>query len=317
MKISFNDLKKNTEEGEKIGNLNNFRENFSDLGKVHPRNQLNDLNLLDWIKHTKTVHNFDKKAPIDEFKAKHPATFEEELPFYYIEFFTKKNDVVFDPFLGSGTTSIASSLLGRRSIGIELNDKFIEIIKKRLEIHNINPKNHRILKGDSFRLLRSGEFKAYLEKKGIEIQFTITSPPYHDILKYYNNKKNEENHSFHNYGENPYNLEKIESYQQYLEVLIEIFKIIYKLMKNQSYLLINAMNYYDKVLFKNNKFGRQITYFAWDLAYGLSKTDWIPCGEQIWVYPNRKLYPYGSPYVYLANIIHSYNLIFYKDINKK
>ena len=37
-------------------------------------------------------------------------------------------------------------------------------------------------------------------------------------------------------------------------------------MKNQSYLLINAMNYYDKVRFNNNKFGRQITYFAWDLT---------------------------------------------------
>ena len=40
---------------------------------------------------------FNKKIFKDLHKSKHPATFEEELPYYYIEFFSKENDLIFDP----------------------------------------------------------------------------------------------------------------------------------------------------------------------------------------------------------------------------
>jgi len=50
----------------------------------------------------------------------HSATFPLSLPEWFIKLFTKNDDLVLDPFLGSGTTSIAASLLGRNSIGIEI-----------------------------------------------------------------------------------------------------------------------------------------------------------------------------------------------------
>jgi len=49
-----------------------------------------------------------------------------------IKFSTKEGDVVLDPFLGSGTTMIASKNLKRNCIGIEINHEYIEIAKKRL-----------------------------------------------------------------------------------------------------------------------------------------------------------------------------------------
>jgi len=50
----------------------------------------------------------------------HSATFPTDLPSWFIKLFTKENDLVLDPFLGSGTTSATASLLNRNSIGIEI-----------------------------------------------------------------------------------------------------------------------------------------------------------------------------------------------------
>ena len=45
----------------------------------------------------------------------------------------KPSKIVFDPFLGSGTTAVACKSLKRNYIGIEINPKYIEIAKKRLK----------------------------------------------------------------------------------------------------------------------------------------------------------------------------------------
>lgn len=64
---------------------------------------------------------------------KHSAVFPRELPSWFIKLFTKPGDVVLDPFLGSGTTSIAAFQLDRNSIGIEIQEEY-----HKLAIQNIN-----------------------------------------------------------------------------------------------------------------------------------------------------------------------------------
>jgi len=61
--------------------------------------------------------------------SKHPAPFPLQLPLNCIYLYTNKDDIVLDPFLGSGTTIKAASIAGRNSIGIEINKDYIPMIK--------------------------------------------------------------------------------------------------------------------------------------------------------------------------------------------
>jgi site-specific DNA-methyltransferase (adenine-specific) len=68
----------------------------------------------------------------------HLAMFPEELPHRLIRMFSFVGDTVLDPFLGSGTTSLAARNLGRNSIGYEINREFIPIIKQKLNVNQAN-----------------------------------------------------------------------------------------------------------------------------------------------------------------------------------
>jgi len=64
----------------------------------------------------------------------HIAMFPEELPKRLIKMFSFVGDTVLDPFLGSGTTSLAAKKLNRNSVGYEMNPEFIPYIERKLEI---------------------------------------------------------------------------------------------------------------------------------------------------------------------------------------
>ncbi|MDK2977711.1 MAG: modification methylase, partial [Bacteroidales bacterium] len=64
----------------------------------------------------------------------HIAMFPEELPRRLIKMFSFVGDTILDPFLGSGTTSLAARNLNRNSVGYEMNPEFIPLIKRKLEI---------------------------------------------------------------------------------------------------------------------------------------------------------------------------------------
>ena len=62
------------------------------------------------------------------------ATFSMDIPLKAIKILTYKNDIVLDPFMGSGTSAFAAELLDRRWIGIELSPDYTEIARKRVQV---------------------------------------------------------------------------------------------------------------------------------------------------------------------------------------
>lgn len=67
-------------------------------------------------------------------KNNHPTTKPVKLMSYIITLFTREGDWVIDPFLGSGTTGIASKLIGRNFIGIEREKEYFDICEERLSV---------------------------------------------------------------------------------------------------------------------------------------------------------------------------------------
>src|SRR5438128_10646048 len=112
------------------------------LAQVTRRNKMNELSGRDWIKFTKSwfVH---RPEPRGDQKIRHPASFPESLVREFVSFFTKKGELVVDPFLGTGSTLIASLEADRAGVGFEIVDKYAEISRKRVaEI--LNEKRGRV-----------------------------------------------------------------------------------------------------------------------------------------------------------------------------
>lgn len=78
----------------------------------------------------------------------HIAMFPEELPKRLIKMFAFKGETVLDPFMGSGTTSLAARNLERNSIGYEINPEFIETVKEKLNIRQLD------IEGTTYKFLK-------------------------------------------------------------------------------------------------------------------------------------------------------------------
>ena len=62
----------------------------------------------------------------------HSAVFPEALPEWFIKLFTKENDTVLDPFMGSGTTIVVAQRMKRNSIGIDILPEYFEMVKNKI-----------------------------------------------------------------------------------------------------------------------------------------------------------------------------------------
>jgi DNA modification methylase len=92
---------------------------------------------MDW---TKSIWNMNAESAR---RVKHPAPFPVELPYRLIQLFSFQNDIILDPFIGSGTTAIAALKSSRKFIGFDTDLSYIELAKDRIKVFReenaINP----------------------------------------------------------------------------------------------------------------------------------------------------------------------------------
>ena len=98
--------------------------------KREKNNKENTIEREDFIAWTKSIWTFNTESAK---RIGHPAPFPIELPYRLIQLYSFKDDIILDPFIGSGTTAIAALKSKRHYIGYETNKDYILLAKKRIE----------------------------------------------------------------------------------------------------------------------------------------------------------------------------------------
>ncbi|MEK7211934.1 MAG: DNA methyltransferase, partial [Patescibacteria group bacterium] len=150
----------------------------------------NDLNLDNWKESEIWTDSLwiipgrDKSGKHDGF---YHGNFVPQIPRQLILRYTKKGEVVFDPFVGSGTTAYEAESLGRHFIGIDIQKELIEHIRSKVDNKDYFSE---LIAGDSADQKTFSDIAEILDKKKRKnIQLAILHPPYADIIKFSNNDK--------------------------------------------------------------------------------------------------------------------------------
>ncbi len=268
--------------------------------KRTPVNRLNELSGKEWIKFTKSWFKHSP-PPRDRTKLIHPAGFPETLVREFVEFFTKQNMWVLDPFLGTGSTLLAARAAGRNGVGVEINPRYASMARSRLEeAPPYNGTRQLVIQGNS-RDLRN-----LLEKDDVrEVDFCITSPPYWNQLKRASlrQRQRKQNGLDTRYSDDPEDIGNISDYDEFLDTQERIFDEVYGVMKAGGYLVVVTNNVFSE--------GRLFP-LAFDTLRSLAKT-WIPKDERVWLHDDKRLLPLGIYNAWVGNRSHQYCLVFRKE----
>jgi len=97
------------------------------LEKGEKKNTIEKSNFVEW---SKSIWNF---SAVSAKKVGHPAPFPIELPRRLIEFYSYENDVILDPFIGSGTTALAAIELNRHYVGYDISQEYVDLARKKIK----------------------------------------------------------------------------------------------------------------------------------------------------------------------------------------
>ena len=150
----------------------------------------NDINLDNWKESEIWTDSLwiiperDKTGKHDGF---YHGNFVPQIPQQLILRYTKKEDVVFDPFVGSGTTAYEAESLGRHFIGVDIQPGLIEHIKSKVDNKEYFAE---LIAGDSAdQKIFSNIIEILNKRKRKNTQLAILHPPYADIIKFSNYEK--------------------------------------------------------------------------------------------------------------------------------
>ena len=128
---------------------------------------------------TTSIWSFKKRGDWATHKGDYRGNCPPQVPRNLILKYTKENDIILDPFCGSGTTLIECKILKRKGIGIDINPEALKLTKKRLDFECNNYFSPKLIVANSVNL------KQIIPDE--KIDFIFLHPPYADIIKYSTN----------------------------------------------------------------------------------------------------------------------------------
>jgi DNA modification methylase len=305
------EVMKNIELATLVGNSRKLIQ-IPDGRKYHLDNQLNDLSGGEWTFFTKSVlntnyptsgnHNYAYKI-----RKIHPSPKPPQLIADIISFFTKKDDLVLDYFAGVGGTLLGASLVGRKAVGVELNQHYVDAYKEATKFLNL--KEQTIFTGDSLKVLKKDEFVNVFKNK--KAKLILIDPPYFNMMA-----KKKTGDDINRYGNNstPFTNSSLDlgnmEEDSFWTELVKLVANSMEFLSEKGHLVMFIKDMQPKGKIHNMLHATMVEKL-------LSINDLHFSGMRIWVDQTAKLYPYGYPFAFVATQIHQYILVFRKKSTSK
>jgi len=195
--------------------------------------ELNELTGKEWAQKSRSISEYpDTRSDKQRY---HGASFPRSLAKEQIEIYTRKGGLVLDPFVGVGTTLDACLETGRRGIGVDVNQEFLNLARADLDEAGAAEDQFRLMKGDARHL---GE---YVDSEVVDL--VLTSPPYGSLLRNvkgafaYKWQEHSQLRTVSNprpYSEDEADLGNME-YPDFLDAIEECLRQSYKVLRSNGY----------------------------------------------------------------------------------
>lgn len=194
--------------------------------------KFNDINLDKW-KESEIwtdslwiIQERDKSGKHDGF---YHGNFVPQIPRQLILRYSKENDVVFDPFLGSGTTAYECETLKRNFVGVEIQSSLVKYVQKKID----SKKNFfEILAADSSNEKTFVKISEALKThRRTKVQLAILHPPYANIVKFSKEKED---------------LSNAKDLKEFLQKFSNVVKNTISILEKDRYLAIVMGDKYEK-----------------------------------------------------------------------
>jgi len=285
--------------------------NGIDLGErgiFDKRNSLNDLTGKEWVYFTNSVWITGYSPTAKEnvglkHRKIHPSPKPPALMKEIIEFFTKSDGKILDPFGGVGGTLLGAALASdeRKAVAIELEQQYIDAYKKVCEEEGI--RELTMIHDDSKNMMN------HPEVANTTFDLILADPPYSDMMG--KKRTGQRKKLYNDDSATPYSDKKVDlgnmEEEEFYESLREIMQLCFNQLKNKGYMVVFCKDFQPEP-------GHPHLLHA-DIINELSKIEGLVYrGMRIWHDQAMSLFPFGYPYSFTMNQLHQYILIFRKEL---
>ena len=282
---------------------------FPEGEKYQINNPLNDLSASEWLNFTPSVFStFYTTSGGDSYahhiRKVHPSPKPPQLMKDIISFFTKEGEIVLDYFMGVGGSLLGAGLCGRKAIGIDLNQKYIDAYKMAAE--ELGLPVFPTIQGDCLELLQNQTEISGLAGND-RISLILIDPPYGNMMS-----RVKTGADIHVYGNvaTPFTSDPKDfgnmSIKNCFASLKKSVELALEFLKTKGYIVI-----FIKDLQPSKK---NVNLLHSDIIHIVNEIPNVQYkGLRIWADKSAKLFPYGYPLSFVSNQVHQYILVFRKE----
>jgi len=297
-------------------------------GEPHPRNTLNELTGEEWLYFTKSVWTTAYPSELGHaLRREHGANKPPRLMARLIEFFTKRDELVLDPFAGVGGTLLGAAIARppRRAIGIELSPRWAAVYgavvdearaardgagPELVDLGTNDPGGPRSFDPSGCELIVGDALEVLPTLADESIDFVATDPPYNvqlpmtmsggALAESFANRRTD----YAMITNDPADLANSANYGSFLDRMTEVLTELRRVLKRGRYAVLIVRDAYQD--------GRYVFTGA-DLAGRAASVGLVPKGDLIWYQAGTRLRPYGYPTGFVPNIAHQHVLVLRRE----